>query len=632
MSLKSTHIFLVAFIGFFVSNSLQSQKPIKEFYNEDWKQCDSAVASYYRVVTYDEKGVPLGTVKDFYISGEIQWEGRFSYLDKYDINNSKHEGQCTWYYKNGKSQTSTFYLNGVRNGHSTGWYENGTRSFECTYRNGQYNGLYVAWFESGLLQSFAYYDKGKIVGADAYNCDEFGECGATEKYDFFPPKASKSGTEDFSTLFDFSNSYGSDYGYYTAKADPKDLTLDVSTEKIKTTYKGEGLILTTSKEEGLKKLFKPLDYSKLLVITTKITHVKGANTAKSGLVFAYTDDKNYHSFLVDKEGNYEVGEYVNGVYIELSKGLAYAGNDGDYNYGDYFDYGSTKTKNVKSEKYFELFIMSYKDTVQCFVGYTPVYKTASFKSSGNFIGYKVAANASVKMKELVITKSIDAPFVSADIDAKTMKNKAWKSTGSGFIVSTDGYIVTNHHVVDGATEMEVDLVRDGNVISYQCELIMKDEKSDLAVIKIKDETFVNYKSIPYTIQTKLEEVGTNVYALGYPFAMSTLGNELKYTEGSINARTGMDGNILAYQVSAPVQPGNSGGPLLDYDGNIIGVINSKLFYADNVAFAVKANYILNLLYLLPKYPDYPAVTTLKGKSPADQVTIMREYVPLIKVR
>jgi S1-C subfamily serine protease len=236
------------------------------------------------------------------------------------------------------------------------------------------------------------------------------------------------------------------------------------------------------------------------------------------------------------------------------------------------------------------------------------------------------------VKELVITKTIDAPFVSADIDAKTMKNKAWKSTGSGFVVSTDGYIVTNHHVVDGANEMEVDLIRDGNVVSYQCEVILKDEKSDLAVIKIKDENFKNFKSIPYTIQTKLEEVGTNVYALGYPFAMSTLGNELKYTEGSINARTGMDGNILAYQVSAPVQPGNSGGPLLDYDGNVIGVINSKLFYADNVAFAVKANYILNLLYLLPAYPDYPATTSLKGKSPSEQVNIMREYVPLIKVR
>ncbi len=614
-----------------LSTSVFAQKPIKEFFSSEWKQCDSSIASYYRLIAYDDKGSTVGMVRDYFISGELQWEGKFSSFDSYNSYNSKYEGLCVWYHKNGKKQTATFYKKGVLAGHSTGWHENGTRAFECTYKDGVLIGTYVAWYESGLLQSYAYYNKGEIIGADAYNCDEFGECGATEKYDFFPPKPIKNKKNADLDLNDLLNTYGSDYGYYTAKADVKDFTTDLPEEKIKTTYKDQGLILTASKEVGTKKLFKPLDYTKLLVITTKITHVKGDSKSKSGLVFAYTDDKNYHSILVDREGNYEVGQYIDGTYSELSKGTA--SPSGDYNYENYYDYNSTNKKpKTKKEDYYELFMMSYKDTVQLFVGYTPVYKTASFKGSGSYIGYKVAANSTIKVKDLVVTRSIDAPFVSADIDAKTMKNKAWKSTGSGFVVSTDGYIVTNHHVVDGANEMEVDLIRDGNVVSYKCDVILKDEKSDLAVIKINDPNFKNFASIPYTIQTKLEEVGTNVYALGYPFAMSTLGNELKYTEGSINARTGMDGNILAYQVSAPVQPGNSGGPLLDYDGNIIGVINSKLFYADNVAFAVKANYILNLLYLLPKYPDYPTTTTLKGKSASEQVNIMREYVPLIKVR
>jgi S1-C subfamily serine protease len=622
---------VLSLIIFCISTGLFAQKPVKEFFNNEWKQCDSSIATYYRMVTYDDKGSPVGIVRDYFISGELQWEGRFSFFDKYDSYNSKHQGECIWYYKNGKKQTSSFYQNGVLSGHSTGWYENGTRSYECTYKKGQLDGMYVGWFESGLLQSYAYYKDGEIVGVDSYNCDEFGECGSTEKYDFFPPKPTKGNKKSMNTnaFFDFNNTYGSDNGYFTGVADVTDFTASPS-EKIKTTYKGEGMVLTANKEGGIKKLFKPLDYTKLLVITTKIAHIKGDSKSKSGLVFAYADEKNYHSFLVDKEGNYEVGQYIEGNYTELSKGTASATSDYDYNYFDYNSNG--KNKKAGNETYYELFLMSYKDTVQLFVGYTPVYKTASFKGSGNFIGYQVAPNSAVKVKELAITKSIEAPFVSADIDTKTMKNKAWKSTGSGFVVSTDGYIVTNHHVVDGANEMEVDLIREGNVVSYKCDVILKDEKSDLAVIKINDPTFKNFKAIPYTIQTRLEEVGTNVYALGYPFAMSTLGNELKYTEGSINARTGMDGNILAYQVSAPVQPGNSGGPLLDYDGNIIGVINSKLFYADNVAFAVKANYILNLLYLLPQYPDYPAATTLKGKSPADQVNIMREYVPLIKVR
>src|SRR5690349_6498314 len=82
------------------SASLTAQKQTKEFYNEDWKQCDSAIASYYRVITYNEKGEPVGVVRDYFISGELQWEGQFSFLDKYDGYNSKHHGECTWYYKN----------------------------------------------------------------------------------------------------------------------------------------------------------------------------------------------------------------------------------------------------------------------------------------------------------------------------------------------------------------------------------------------------------------------------------------------------------------------------------------------------------------------------------------------------
>lgn len=618
---------IILFIVLFAS-VVYAQKQVKEFFNEDWKQCDSVVASYYRMITYDEKGSPVGLVRDYYISGEIQWEGRFSFLDKYDSYNSRHDGECIWYYKNGKRQTSTTYQNGVRSGVSKGWYENGTRSYESSYKEGKLNGIYVTWYESGLLQSFAYYVNGEIVGPDAYNCDEFGECGSTEKYNFSPEKKSKQKNkgDEFSELFDFGN-VGSSYAYYSTKGDVTDFTGSYKDDKVKTSYKEEGLILSASKEVGIKKIYKPLNYDDLLVITTKISHLKGNENGKSGLVFAYLDDKNYHSFLIDKNGNYEIGQWKDGVYSELSKGVAFESND--YNYFNYYDNQKT---SKPAEKYYDLFLMSYKDTFQCFVGYTPVYKTSSFNGSGSYLGYKVDAGSTIKVKDLLITRQIDAPFVSADIDAKTIKNKAWKGTGSGFVVSTDGYIVTNHHVIDGASEVEVDLIREGNVISYQCEIVLKDVKSDLAVIKIKDESFTPFAFIPYTIQTKLEEVGTNVYALGYPFAMSTLGNELKYTEGSINARTGMDGNILAYQVSAPVQPGNSGGPLLDYDGNIIGVINSKLFYADNVAFAVKANYIMNLLYLLPKFPDYPEKTSLKGKSASEQVTILREYVPLIKVR
>src|SRR5688572_2292885 len=351
------------------SGWVSAQRPVKEFFNEDWKQCDSAVASYYRLITYDEKGSPIGTVRDYFISGELQWEGRYSFLDKYDYDNSKHDGECIWYYKNGKKQTATFYAEGLRSGKSRGWYENGTAAYESNYHNGKLSGLHVTWYESGLLQSFAYYDDGKVIGTDAYNCDEFGECSATEKYDFMPVVLSttKKNKNNYTDYLDYGNLFGGEYGFLIAQANVKDFTINNATEKIKTTYKEEGLILTTGKEAGLKKVFKPITYNELMVITTKITHVKGAADAKSGIVFSYLDDKNYYSFTVDQTGNYEVGHFVDGAYTELAKGIAYGGSD--YGYSDYYDYTGKNNKkdNKKKETYYELFIMGYKDTVQCFV-------------------------------------------------------------------------------------------------------------------------------------------------------------------------------------------------------------------------------------------------------------------------
>jgi len=236
----------------------------------------------------------------------------------------------------------------------------------------------------------------------------------------------------------------------------------------------------------------------------------------------------------------------------------------------------------------------------------------------------------LQIPELIFKSEIDPPFVSADIDSKEIE-KPWRGSGSGFVITTDGYIVTNHHVIDNATEIEADLLRGGNWISYTCEVAIADEKSDLAILKITDSTFKHYNTIPFILQTNLA-VGSNVYALGYPLAMSTLGKELKFTEGTINARSGFKGELLAYQVSVPIQPGNSGGPLIDMDGNVIGVINSKIFNADNVAFAVKSNYITNLIQMLPSEIKSGKQSTLAGKTPADQVEILKEYIPLIKVR
>lgn len=611
-------VFLVTAL---IISTLSAQKLTKEFYNEDWKICDSITASYYRLIEYNSEGQSIGDVKDYYITGEVQWVGRFSFIDKFNSQNNKEQGICTWYYKNGNKSSQSNYLDGVKSGKSVTYFENGNRESELFYINGVKNGLAISWYESGLLRSYATYKDGKQTAEMPIDCDEFGECYTVVKYDF---------VEDKKQLDDFGFNFNS---FNIGKGDPDLLVKSKKPIKsLKTTYKKKGLILQADKESVVKTFPVSVDMSHNVFIEVDYSFPKTTETSKSGFVYCYESDKNYYYVTIDKNGNYQVGQNKDGEKIELSKGTATA-NFNDYSY-DYFDFGNSKKKKspVSKEKKYNLKFYHYEDTIQLFLGYTPIFKSPTAKSNGSYVGVLVDANSSMKVNSIMYSQEIDEPFVSADIDTKTLKNKAWKSSGSGFVVSTTGYIVTNHHVVDEAKEVEVDLLRNGEVKSYACEVILMDEKSDLAVIKIKDSTFVPYKSIPYTLQSKLTDVGTNVFALGYPLAMGTLGNELKYTEGSINARTGMNGEVLAYQISVPVQPGNSGGPLFDYKGNIIGVVNSKLFNADNVAFAVKANYILNLLYMLPDFPNYPSQTTVKTDLATEQVKLYSEYIPLIKCR
>ena len=90
------------------------------------------------------------------------------------------------------------------------------------------------------------------------------------------------------------------------------------------------------------------------------------------------------------------------------------------------------------------------------------------------------------------------------------------------------------------------------------------------------------------------DVGEDVFVLGYPMTQA-LGNEIKLTNGIISARTGYQGDISTYQISAPVQPGNSGAPMFDSNGNIIGIVVAGVPGADNVGYAIKTLYLKVLI-------------------------------------
>jgi serine protease Do len=202
-----------------------------------------------------------------------------------------------------------------------------------------------------------------------------------------------------------------------------------------------------------------------------------------------------------------------------------------------------------------------------------------------------------------------------------------KYGGTGFAVSSNGYIVTSYHVINGAKSI---LVQNSKGATFNVIRYYTDPVNDIAVLKINDPSFDNLATLPYTIKKGLTGIGVPVYTLGYPKNDPVLG------DGYVSSKTGFNGDTIAYQVAIPVNPGNSGGPLLDNSGNIVGVINGKENKTDGAAFAIKSKYIVEALNAIPqdslrKRVSYGKRSVLQGLKRPEQVRKMQDYVFMIKV-
>ena len=204
-----------------------------------------------------------------------------------------------------------------------------------------------------------------------------------------------------------------------------------------------------------------------------------------------------------------------------------------------------------------------------------------------------------------------------------------KSSGTGFAISSDGYLVTNQHLVDRALKVNVRGVNGNFSKMYSAEVIIEDKNNDLAVVKINDPEFTGCGILPFIIDFSLADVGSEVYALGYPLR-ATMGDEVKLTNGIISSRTGFQGDITTYQISVPAQPGSSGGPLMNSNGNVVGVISSKHTGAENASYAIKTSYLMNLIQVITTAPLLSDTNTISSKALSEQVKLIKEYVYIIE--
>ena len=179
------------------------------------------------------------------------------------------------------------------------------------------------------------------------------------------------------------------------------------------------------------------------------------------------------------------------------------------------------------------------------------------------------------------------------INIKDSKSKAKEATyraanieGSAFALNNKGYIVTSFHMVNGADSIFIE----NDQIDRACtKVIFTDANLDLAILKIVNSDLVAKWRVPFSIKEKNADVGEKVFTLGYPR------NEIVYGDGSLSSLSGYSNDKSMYQISIPVNPGNSGGPLLDENANVIGVIRGKISGEEGTGFAIKSNEILKAI-------------------------------------
>jgi S1-C subfamily serine protease/antitoxin component YwqK of YwqJK toxin-antitoxin module len=558
---------------------------VTEYFDDKWNRCQQKDASFYRLVTYESDNKPKGVVKDFYISGQLQSEFTAVYLDYEDEGKNFHEGEATWYFKNGKIEQKRYYFNNKINGKNTFYYDNGQMAQQINYRLGVYDGLYQQWYKTGKLKISAFYETGRLVENKYIEYDENG-LGALVYNENF-----KINKEQWERKFQDNISRITEDG---------NLSLYLNTDNLTSRFN-----------------YITLDQKSSFSIESVIQKKSGKGNEGYGLIFGFKDWNNYYQFLISEYGSYIILGEFEGVNIKICQWT----KSNAINIGN-------KRNLLKVMKFGDEFIFSINGEV--------VERPKSKDLRGNNIGIIAGGRGEFVLENLIVKEFL----TDKELEQKRPKNistsaNEWKGNGSGFFINEKGYIATNYHVVEEANAIQVEYFQKGVKNIFSAKVIVTDKQNDLAIIQVDDPKFKTLPTIPYVFSSTIKDVGSEVFALGYPMAQ-VMGDEIKFTDGKISSKTGIEGDITVYQISVPIQPGNSGGPLFDNKGNLVGItssgLNKEYFNSENVNYAIKTTYLKNLIDVMPENIRLPNNVDIYNKPLTEKIKLLSDFIPIIRVK
>ncbi len=196
--------------------------------------------------------------------------------------------------------------------------------------------------------------------------------------------------------------------------------------------------------------------------------------------------------------------------------------------------------------------------------------------------------------------------------------------GTGFAVTNDGYVATDYHVVEGADSI---FIQTSKGQYYKAFLVSFDPNSDIAMLKIENSDFRfnnNSRSLPYSLLKKRADLAQEVFSIGYP------SDDPVYNEGYISAQKGYEGDDASYRLVITANPGQSGSPIFDKNGNIVAILTAK---QTDATYAIHSEALIHLIQSLPKANKIsaPSGNALSRLSRTDQVKKAMDYVCAVRV-
>lgn len=235
------------------------------------------------------------------------------------------------------------------------------------------------------------------------------------------------------------------------------------------------------------------------------------------------------------------------------------------------------------------------------------------------------------------TRDLKLEEASAVVAEKTNNTNTVKENqpvlinrATAFVLTMDGYLVTNYHVVQGKKTVTIQQQGD-SLITFKANVIETNAKLDFALLKVADPNFYSFAKVPYNISDKNVALAQKIYTLGYPK------NDIVYSEGAISSLTGYKGDTMCYQLNIISAPGLSGSPIMNEKGELLGILSSKNLEAEGETYCVKMKYILEHIEKIKETNQDLNVKTvykskLTGKRLTDQVNTILPFVFIVKAQ